>query len=102
MTIGRHTIEASCAARACPRAQRLLTLPVMNRPTRPGPDESRITPMPRRLTLALLALLIAGLPARAQTPIWPTHQVKLIVPFGAGSTPDVIMRVIADHLKEKS
>jgi tripartite-type tricarboxylate transporter receptor subunit TctC len=74
----------------------------MNRPKRPGRDESRITPMPRRLTLALLALLVAGLPARAQTPVWPTHQVKLIVPFGAGSTPDVIMRVIADHLKEKS
>ena len=58
--------------------------------------------MPRRLTLTFLALLIAGLTARAQTPVWPTHQVKLIVPFGAGSTPDVIMRVIADHLKEKS
>src|ERR1700687_3748827 len=59
--------------------------------------------MTRRLDLALLTLLLAALPAAAQTssPSWPTHQVKLIVPFGAGSTPDVIMRLIADHLKDK-
>jgi tripartite-type tricarboxylate transporter receptor subunit TctC len=59
--------------------------------------------MPHRLALALLALLLAALPAAAQapSPSWPTHQVKLIVPFGAGSTPDVIMRLIADHLKDK-
>ena len=55
--------------------------------------------MSRRLALMLLTLLFAALPAAAQT--WPTHTVKLIVPFGAGSTPDVIMRVIADHLKTK-
>jgi len=55
--------------------------------------------MPRRLASALLAILLSALPAAAQT--WPTHTVKLIVPFGAGSTPDVIMRVIADHLKTK-
>jgi tripartite-type tricarboxylate transporter receptor subunit TctC len=59
--------------------------------------------MTRKLTLALLALLLAVPPASAQTsaPAWPTRTVKLIVPFGAGSTPDVIMRVIADHLKTK-
>src|SRR6202047_132438 len=53
----------------------------------------------RRYTLVLLALLFASLPATAQT--WPTRTVKLIVPFGAGSTPDVIMRLIADHLKAR-
>jgi tripartite-type tricarboxylate transporter receptor subunit TctC len=53
----------------------------------------------RRYTFALLALLFGALPATAQT--WPTRTVKLIVPFGAGSTPDVIMRLIADHLKAK-
>ena len=59
--------------------------------------------MNRRRALALLALLIATRPARAQAPAptWPTHTVKLIVPFGAGSTPDVIMRLIADRLKAK-
>jgi len=59
--------------------------------------------MTRRLALASLALLLAALPAGAQTPPqpWPAHPVKLIVPFGAGSTPDVIMRLIADQLKQK-
>ena len=59
--------------------------------------------MPRRLALTLLAVLLAALPAAAQTSpaAWPTRTVKLIVPFGAGSTPDMVMRVIADHLKAK-
>jgi tripartite-type tricarboxylate transporter receptor subunit TctC len=35
----------------------------------------------------------------AQT--WPSRPVKLVVPFGAGSTPDLVMRLIADHLKDK-
>jgi tripartite-type tricarboxylate transporter receptor subunit TctC len=55
--------------------------------------------MTRRFALALLGLVLATLPAAAQT--WPTRQVKLVVPFGAGSTPDVIMRLIADQLKQK-
>jgi tripartite-type tricarboxylate transporter receptor subunit TctC len=55
--------------------------------------------MTRRAALAFLALLLAAPPALAQT--WPTRQVKLIVPFGAGSTPDLVMRLIADHLKDK-
>src|SRR6266545_1141468 len=54
--------------------------------------------MTRRFFLALLALL-AALPAAAQG--WPEKPVKFIVPFGAGSTPDVVMRLIADHLQQK-
>jgi tripartite-type tricarboxylate transporter receptor subunit TctC len=59
--------------------------------------------MTRRVALALLGLLLGALPAAAQTaaPAWPTRPVKLIVPFGAGSTPDVVMRLIADALKDK-
>jgi len=53
--------------------------------------------MTRRFVLALLALWAAALPAAAQE--WPTRQVKLIVPFGPGSTPDIVMRLIADHLQ---
>jgi tripartite-type tricarboxylate transporter receptor subunit TctC len=48
-----------------------------------------------------IAAAIAVLPAIAQAPAWPARQVKLIVPFGAGSTPDIVMRLIADHLKDK-
>ena len=59
--------------------------------------------MTRRFALTFAALLLAALPGDAQTPPqpWPSHPVKLIVPFGAGSTPDVIMRLIADQLKQK-
>jgi tripartite-type tricarboxylate transporter receptor subunit TctC len=55
--------------------------------------------MIRRFLVALLALIAAAVPALAQS--WPSRPVKLIVPFGAGSTPDLVMRLIADHLKDK-
>ena len=55
--------------------------------------------MTRRAALTLLVACLTALPATAQT--WPTRQVKLIVPFGPGSTPDIVMRVIADHLQQK-
>jgi len=55
--------------------------------------------MIRRLLVAFLAVAAAAVPAMAQT--WPSRAVKLIVPFGAGSTPDLITRLIADHLKDK-
>jgi tripartite-type tricarboxylate transporter receptor subunit TctC len=54
--------------------------------------------MTRILALALLAVC-AVVPAQAQD--WPTKTVRFIVPFGAGSTPDVISRLIADRLQSK-
>jgi tripartite-type tricarboxylate transporter receptor subunit TctC len=53
-----------------------------------------------RLALALFGLWFVVLPAAAQD--WPSKGVKIIVPFGAGSTPDVVARLIADHLQKKS
>ena len=55
--------------------------------------------MIRRLLFALLCLAAVAAPALAQT--WPSRPVKLIVPFGAGSTPDLVTRLIADYLKDK-
>ena len=52
-----------------------------------------------RIVVALLGLLLAALPAAAQD--WPTKPVRIVVPFGAGSTPDVVARLIADHLQKK-
>src|SRR6187200_748283 len=52
-----------------------------------------------KFAVALLALFIAALPAAAQD--WPTKPVKIVVPFGPGSTPDVVARLIADHLQKK-
>src|SRR5215467_424642 len=55
--------------------------------------------MNRRVALALSGLLFAWVPAAAQE--WPTTTVRIIVPFGAGSTPDMVGRLIADHLQQK-
>jgi tripartite-type tricarboxylate transporter receptor subunit TctC len=44
-------------------------------------------------------LLAAAPPAAAQS--WPPQTVRIVVPFGAGSTPDIIARVIADQLHKK-
>ena len=52
----------------------------------------------RRLALAFL-LLFAATPAFAQD--WPTKTVRIVVPFGAGATPDTIARLIADKLQQK-
>src|SRR5260370_18778880 len=32
---------------------------------------------------------------------WPDGKVKIIVPFGPGSTPDMVARLLADRLQEK-
>ena len=54
--------------------------------------------MSRILVLALVALGFAA-PAAAQD--YPSRQVKVIVPFGAGGPADVYARVIAQHLSEQ-
>ena len=48
--------------------------------------------------LAGLALSLLTLTATAQPAAWPTKPVKLIVPYGAGSSPDVLARIIGDKL----
>ncbi len=52
-----------------------------------------------RIACALLAVMIGALPAPAQE--WPARTVKIVVPFGAGSTPDTVARLLADRLKQK-
>jgi tripartite-type tricarboxylate transporter receptor subunit TctC len=53
----------------------------------------------RRSSLLALAALtaLAAAPAAAQT-AWPTHPVRIVVPYGAGSSPDVLMRIIGEKL----
>ena len=55
--------------------------------------------MNRRFVLALCGLLFAWTPTAAQD--WPTKTVRIIVPFGPGSTPDMVGRLIADHMQQK-
>jgi tripartite-type tricarboxylate transporter receptor subunit TctC len=52
------------------------------------------------LVPALFALLSAVSPGAAQE--WPAKPVRVVVPFAAGATPDIIMRLIAERLQAKS
>src|SRR5689334_7882026 len=49
--------------------------------------------------MALFFLLTASVPVLAQD--WPGKTVRIIVPFGAGSTPDIVARLVADGLQQK-
>src|SRR5450755_3081123 len=55
--------------------------------------------MPKRFVLTLLLLLVSNIPGLAQD--WPPKTVRIVVPFGAGSTPDIVARLIADGLVKK-
>jgi tripartite-type tricarboxylate transporter receptor subunit TctC len=53
----------------------------------------------KRGVLAAVAVLIGTLSAAAQD--WPTKTVRIIVPFAAGATPDLVARLIAENLQDK-
>src|SRR5271165_3678734 len=53
----------------------------------------------QRAILSLALLLVSSLPGLAQT--WPAKTVRIVVPFGAGSTPDIVARLVADGLAKK-
>jgi tripartite-type tricarboxylate transporter receptor subunit TctC len=44
-------------------------------------------------------LFAAAAPAPAQD--WPGKTVRIVVPFGAGSTPDIVARLVAEGLQQK-
>jgi tripartite-type tricarboxylate transporter receptor subunit TctC len=50
----------------------------------------------RRSVLAALAAVAGG--AVAQPRAWPTRRVKVIVPFAAGGTVDIVSRLLGDRL----
>ncbi|MDQ8729853.1 tripartite tricarboxylate transporter substrate binding protein [Bradyrhizobium sp. LHD-71] len=56
-----------------------------------------------KISLFFAAALLALAPAHAQDAekIWPTKPVKLVVPFAAGSTPDIIGRLIAGDIQSR-
>jgi tripartite-type tricarboxylate transporter receptor subunit TctC len=54
----------------------------------------------RWLVLLVGALHASLLAAGAVAQEWPARPVKMIIPFGPGSTPDMIGRLVADHLQQ--
>src|SRR5438874_5063637 len=64
------------------------------------------SPLTRRALLANAAATAAfgAVPALSQTPRasnWPDHTVRMIVPYPAGGSTDVLFRILADKLKER-
>jgi tripartite-type tricarboxylate transporter receptor subunit TctC len=55
--------------------------------------------MKKGLLLAVLAAVLLAQSAVAQE--WPSRPVKIYIPFGPGSTPDMVGRMIADRLQQK-
>lgn len=51
--------------------------------------------------VALMAGAVIGSASAAQAQSFPTQSVKIIVPYAAGGTPDIISRVIAPQLGQK-
>jgi tripartite-type tricarboxylate transporter receptor subunit TctC len=52
--------------------------------------------MPRRL--ALMMLLLVGVPSGALAQAWPSKPIRAIIPFGAGSATDVVPRIVFEQL----
>jgi tripartite-type tricarboxylate transporter receptor subunit TctC len=53
---------------------------------------------PIRIVAAITAILVASAPAAAQN--WPTRPITLVVPLGAGSSPDILARILAPRMSE--
>jgi tripartite-type tricarboxylate transporter receptor subunit TctC len=58
----------------------------------------------KRCIAAALAILCGALGGldQAAAQDWPPKMVRIIVPFGAGSTPDAVARLLADQLQQKT
>jgi tripartite-type tricarboxylate transporter receptor subunit TctC len=60
---------------------------------------SRMSSLLKR-TAVLLGIAAIGTLAQAQpaTPGWPNKPIRIVIPYGAGSSPDVIARIVGEKL----
>ena len=56
-----------------------------------------------RLAIRAIApfFLLLGLCAAVAAQDWPAKTVRIVVPFGPGSTPDIVARLVADGLQQR-
>jgi tripartite-type tricarboxylate transporter receptor subunit TctC len=54
-----------------------------------------------RLALVTLIGLLATATSQAQTGTWPARPIRFIVPFTAGSSSDIVARIVAQKLSER-
>ena len=62
-------------------------------------DQTSVTHLPICVLLSLSLAASAVTWAAAQD--WPLKTVRIVDPFGAGSTPDIVARLLADGLQQK-
>jgi tripartite-type tricarboxylate transporter receptor subunit TctC len=55
----------------------------------------------RRLAFVFAWMVCALIPQSVLAQEWPAKVVRIMVPFGPGSTPDIVARLISDELRKK-
>jgi tripartite-type tricarboxylate transporter receptor subunit TctC len=54
----------------------------------------------RDFTYLLAGLTPSSFSLQARAEEWPSHAIRVIVPFGAGGAGDTLARIVAQHLSE--
>lgn len=55
-----------------------------------------------RATAALsLSVIAAGAAAQGAEPGWPSRPIKVVIPYGSGSSPDVFARIVGERLQQR-